>query len=249
MTIFKDKGAAIEEFNSYLGNVAAYLGRREISPTKAWASLMSSEQEVIRKIKVPLEPVEVYSVVPPSPDEILALGDTPYVVEPGYDMPANFFGAGWGTIKLSTRPVIEVKSIQFVFPAPLQTAYTIPPNWVFPDLKSGIVQFIPAPTVSGVPAGAISMHLMSMGMDVPQMIRIRYSAGLQSSSPYLAEIQDLIMRLAVLRQVKFAPQSGSISADGLSRSMSADVDKFQAAIDEELEGLHQSILGPVWGVL
>jgi hypothetical protein len=47
----------------------------------------------------------------------------------------------------------------------------------------------------------------------------------------------------------FTEQSGSISADGLSQSFSADLDKFKGSIDGELDTLRQSIHGIRMAVL
>lgn len=56
---------------------------------------------------------------------------------------------------------------------------------------------------------------------------------------------DLIQKMAVLRIIEdaFVPQSGSISADGLSRSFSADAAKFAARVDDQLDALRQSLHG------
>jgi lipopolysaccharide biosynthesis protein len=120
---------------------------------------------------------------------------------------------------------------------------------VYPDNKAGLIQFTPKPTAAGMAPSILAANIMSGGGAVPQMVRIRYRAGLSPQHERMAEIEDLIMRMAMLRQIKFAPQSASISADGLSQSKSFDVDKFGAAIDAECQDLRDSIRGPIWSVL
>jgi len=49
---------------------------------------------------------------------------------------------------------------------------------------------------------------------------------------------DAVLKKAALKILEdaFLPQSGSISADGLSQSMSVDMDKYHDAIDRILNG-------------
>jgi hypothetical protein len=89
------------------------------------------------------------------------------------------------------------------------------------------------------------MQVMGAGRTVPQMIQLRYTAGLRNAAQQYPELVDLVQRMATLRilQSQFVGASSSISADGLSESRSLDLDKFQGDIDQHLERLRQVIHG------
>ena len=61
----------------------------------------------------------------------------------------------------------------------------------------------------------------------------------------------MVKRMASLKLLKtaFLPQSGSISADGLSQSSSVDVSKWQDEIDHDLGALRNAIHGIRFAVL
>lgn len=65
------------------------------------------------------------------------------------------------------------------------------------------------------------------------------------------DLVDLIKRSAMLRVLndRFLPQSGSISADGLSRSFSADLEKYQQQFDDSVNMLLDEIHGPRFAVM
>jgi hypothetical protein len=48
--------------------------------------------------------------------------------------------------------------------------------------------------------------------------------------------------LSILEE-QYIPQSGSVSADGLSQSVSLDMDKYSEMIETRIERLRQSING------
>lgn len=252
MTIFTDQEATLdilkEDHLSLLP--ASFFSGKTPGDQTLWRRLMAAEVEVQRKLGVSLTPVEVFPSVPPTAEEVAELNGAAYIVEPGYDMPADFFGVyNWGIVKLATKPVIEVASVRFVYPGTIGTVYEVPKDWILTDGPRATIQFMPAPTIAGVPASVLSMQALSAGRTMPQMIRVRYRAGLTPEHEAMPDIRDVIMRLSLLRAMKFLPQSGSISADGLSRSVSVDVGKFQDEIDSDLDSLHERLVGLVWGVL
>lgn len=254
MTLFTDQGAALTRLRDghLTGVLARYLDGHMPSPESLWASLLAAEAEVARKLQVSLEPLEVFAVTPPGDAELTALAGKPYVVDPGIDLPPGFFDiGGWGTVQLPRRPLIAVHEVKFVYPMWQTTLYTVPPAWILPDASAGQIQFLPTPSVLGMPISVIGAQVLSnaAGQTIPQVLRVRYTAGLQASDPCMPDVIDLILRLAALRLIKFAPQSGSISADGLSQSSSSDTARFQESIDAEFADLRQRLLGPQWSVL
>lgn len=251
MTIFNQSEAVAELQNDRLPAVVnAYLGGIMPTPAYLWNAVQVAEGEAARKLGVLLEPTEIFPLEPPTPEELAALDGKPYLVEPGYDMEGGWLGSfQWASIQLQRTPLIRVHSVKLVYPTINQPIYDVPLDWVYPDLKAGLLQFTPKPTAVALAPSIIGANLMARGGAVPQMVRVRYTAGLTPQHPRMAEIRDIIMRMVVLKQLKFLPQSASISSDGLSQSKSIDVDKFAAAIDADLADLKESMRGPVWGVL
>jgi hypothetical protein len=253
MTIFADQAATLAELRG--GKLAllpaTYVNGAALSDMYLWNQVLSAEEEVSRRLAVPLEPTRVFSVGGPTSDELTELGDSPYLVEPGYDG-GGFEGLWqWDTLQLNTRPLISVQEVKFVYPGLNETVYVVPPDWIYPDAKSAILQFTAAPTAGGLPGAIVAMNVFTLGRTVPQMIRVKYTAGLTPRHPTFRDVRNLVLRMAVLRILldAFIPQSGSISADGLSQSTSMDTAKYQEAIDADLENLRERINGLMFGVL
>lgn len=246
-----DKDAALEEMKEdRMPGILGLIGGKMPSDNSIWRALVASEGEVARKIGVLLEPTEIFPMVPPTEAELAALGGKPWAVDPGYDMEGGMLGTfRWASIQLRQRPILAIRSVKFVYPTINTPIYDVPLEWVYPDHKAGLIQFTPKPTASGMAPSILGANMMASGGAVPQMVRVRYCAGLDPTHPRMPEILDLIMRKATLRHLKFLPQSASISADGLTQSKSFDVDKFADAIEKELGDLRQSIRGPIWSVL
>ncbi|MNP11944.1 hypothetical protein D3C76_1041570 [compost metagenome] len=76
------------------------------------------------------------------------------------------------------------------------------------------------------------------GRIIPSMVEVEYTAGLTDVANTYPELLDCIKKKAVLKVVAdaYLPQSGSISADGLSQSLSVDMDKYHDAIDHIING-------------
>lgn len=250
MTILNEDDAIAEMQEERLPMIAGMLGGVVPGAASILRNLKAAEVDVAIRLGVSLEPIEVFPLIPPTADEIAALDGRQWEVEPGYDLDGAMLGTFmWGTVKLARRPLIEVHSVKFVYPTINEPIYEVPPDWIYPDLKAGIIQFAPKPTPSGLAPSLIAANIMARGGNVPQLVRVRYSAGLTPDSKYMPAITDLIMRMALLRYLKFAPQSASISGDGLSQSKSMDVGKFREELDNEFATLRQAINGPVLGVM
>ena len=76
------------------------------------------------------------------------------------------------------------------------------------------------------------------GRVIPSMVQYIYTAGLVDVQRNYPELLDCIKKSAVCKIVAdaYLPQSGSISADGLSESVSVDLSKYHEAIDHILNG-------------
>jgi hypothetical protein len=254
MSIFSTNVArALDELKSdrLVHAAGTYLGGVLPSDPALTRKLYAAEAEASRKLGVPLEETMIFADEPTA-DELSVLDGMPYKVEPGYDLPADFFGRqSWGFLALRVRPVIDVESIRFVYPSVDQTLYTVPKNWIRVDKKYGQLHIIPGPGAGNMPVSIFMIQAVSGGTNVPHAIRVKYRAGLDCSLPENGDVVDLVMQMAVLRVVQdaFSPSSGSISADGLSQSVSVDVGKLQDDIDNRIGRLKESIKGLVWGVL
>ncbi|MFW9606238.1 MAG: hypothetical protein ACMV0I_06780 [Pseudomonas sp.] len=216
-----------------------------------WDYWLAAEAEAQRKLGFPLQPTQIFTNEP-TEEEKTALGSMPYIVEPGYDLPADFFSIqAWGTLKLRVCPVISVESIRLIYPSMTHTMFEVPKNWIKLDHKYGQIQITPGLGSINTPLAMVSVQAITSGIRVPHMIRVKYKAGINGKSPEYADLVDLVKQMALLRilQGAFVPGSGSISADGLSQSFSMDIDKHQDAVDQRLEQIRGRILGPVWGVL
>jgi hypothetical protein len=253
MTIFADQDAAIEEFKEYAAAaIKTYFGGVFPSDGSLYRKLLAAEADAARYLSVPLSPTEVFPD-DPTDAELAELDGTPYLVEPGYDLTPDFFSvsSGFGTLLLRTRPILSVRSIKLIYPSFAATVFDIPMEWVRLDRKAGLVKIVPGAGSINAPLSIFSVQAMAGGYTVPYMIRVRYRAGIDATLPEYYDVRDTVFKMATLRllQGAFIASSGSISADGLSESLSADVSKFGDDVDHSLDALKQKLLGPVWGVL
>jgi hypothetical protein len=214
------------------------------SPDYIWDKFLAAEIDAQRELHCFLTPTVLFPA-DPTQAEIDALQDSPWAVDPGYDYDQDLLQpGGWTYLALRQKPVIAVESIKFAFPT-MGNVFTVPPAWIKLDKKYGHVRFIPAGSVFSLPMG--SMMISAMGMQAaPQFIEVRYTAGLKDAAVNYPDLLDLIQRMAMLRILQDAmlPASSSISADGLSQSVSApDLEKMQADIDRALETLRSRIHG------
>lgn len=104
--------------------------------------------------------------------------------------------------------------------------------------KLRLGKFVPtnAPFLS--PIGGMVMQQMAGGRSLPFAIEVEYVAGIADAAATYPEMVEAVIKLAMIKVVEdnFMPQSGSISADGLSQSMSVDVSKYHDAFDTIMNG-------------
>lgn len=249
MTIFADKEAAVAELRAdrLLLSVSNYWPDTELGDDYLYAKLLAAEADASRQLRVFFEPTEV---VPDdaSQDEIDALEaqNIRYVQEPAYDYDPSFFrGERWGYIVTQHKPVLAVHSIVFAYPTPDNKIFQIPNEWIRLDRTYGHIRLVPAAMAFSAPLSAFIMQALGGGRAVPFMLRVRYRAGLKDVQTEWPDLVDTIKKMAVLRIINdlFPPQSGSISADGLSQSISMDTAKYRDNIDERLGDLRDAIHG------
>jgi len=218
-----------------------------LSDEYLYSQLLAAEADIERALRVFLEPVEILPEGATQAERDAFDGaDTRWVEEPGYDLEPDFFsGEAWGFIVTRHRPLIAVHSIKFVYPQPFTSVFQIPADWIRLDRKYGHIRLVPGTQSFAAPLSVWVMRVMGGGRTIPHMIQVRYRAGLANAARDYPDILDLVYKSAVLRILEdaFLPQSGSISADGLSQSQSWDTAKYRDLIDRRLDRLREAIGG------
>ncbi len=210
-----------------------------LSDSYVWEKILAAEAQTARDLRVPLLPTQFFPL-PPTADQIAALPPgMPWDVDPPYDYDPDFFrGEKWGYLVTRQIPIVSVQSIAFAYPSPANEIFTIPLDWLRMDQRYGHIRMVPATQAFSAPLSAFMMQALGGGRTIPFMIQLTYVAGLTNAVQMWPDLIDVIRKRAVLKIVQdgLMPQSGSISADGLSQSMSVDVDKYEDTIDRLLYG-------------
>lgn len=210
----------------------------KLSDDFLWEKLRSAEAEIAHQLRVPLAPTHFFPMEP-TPDQIAALAGKPWAVDPPYDYnPADWYGDKWGYIVTRQKPIQSIVGIKFVYPSPAQTIVDVPSDWIRADRRFGHIQVVPTGTAYQTLLGGLFMSHLSGGKTLPFTVHLEYEAGLSNVAADYPDLIDAVQKLAVTKIVEdgFMPQSGSISADGLSQSVSVDVSKYHEAVDRVLNG-------------
>lgn len=211
----------------------------DVSDDYLWDKLMAAESDIAHTLRVPLAPTTFFPN-DPTDAEIAALNGQPWGIDPGYDYTPSDFGYGdrWGMLKLRNKPVQSVSRVRFSYPGGPSAAYDLPLDWLRIDRKYATVQFVPSSTAFVAPLQSFVMAAMASGRTIPLAMQFTYVAGLKNAAAEYPELVDAVIKSSVLKIISdaFLPQSGSISADGLSQSISNDMDKHLDAIDHILNG-------------
>lgn len=249
MTIFTNKAQVVANLRrDQLALISdSYFDASKLSDDYLYEKLLAAESELEHKLRVFLEPTVVLPDSATQADiDALEAANKRYVIDAGYDYDPEFFtGESWGFLSTRHKPIISVESMYFVYPAPHQSFYNIPDSWIRMDRKYGHIRLVPAAQSFSAPLSAFMMQAMGGGRLVPFMIHVRYTAGLKNVQQDYPEAISLVKRMCALSLLKDAmvPQSGSISADGLSQSMSVDIGKMSDVIEESIESLRDTIIG------
>jgi hypothetical protein len=219
-----------------------------------WSKVLAAEAEIARELRVPLVPTQ-YFPIEPTPAELAALPPgMPWAIDPGYDYDPGFFqGEKWGFLVTRFKPVHRVTRVRFVYPDQVQGMFDLPLDWIRMDAKYGHIRFVPATSTFAAPLSAFLMQALGGGRTIPLMIQLTYVAGLENVARDFPDLLDAIKKKAVLKVVqdRYLPQSGSISADGLSQSVSVQMDGYQDVIDHVLygdKGTNGGLMAAIHGV-
>lgn len=211
----------------------------EVSDEYLWDKLRAAESEIAHELRVPLRPTTFFPSEPTA-DEIDALGGMPWAIDPGYDYtPESFqFNDQWGYVKLRNKPLQSVSRIRFAYPGGQDAHYDLPLDWLRLDKKYSHVQFVPSSSAFAAPLNAFVMQAIGNGRTIPLAIHFTYVAGLVDVPKNYPELLDAVYKMATLKVIEdaFMPSSGSISADGLSQSMSVDMEKYRDTVENILHG-------------
>ena len=219
-----------------------------LSDDTIWDSLITAEADASRALRVFLQPtVVIPETAPQSEIDALVAAGTPFAQESPYDYdPQGWSSDAWGYLVTKNSPIIRVESARFTYPNPGSDILNVPLDWLRLDKQHGHVRFVPTGTLMAFgPLNTYLMTAMSSGRVIPNMIHLRYVAGLENAARDYPDLIKVVKRMAALAILKnaFLPQSGSISADGLSQSSSVDTSKWQESIDHDMDALRDSIHG------
>lgn len=256
-TIFPNSADAVADLRGGTLMLAAsrLLPGVSISDGYVYDKLLAAEKEVahaLRTFTVPtyIIPDDATQEETDALDEAGAV----YAQESSYDYGPSLYDENrWGFIVAKSRPIISVSSIRMVAPSTNTTFFDVPADWIRLDRKYGHVRLVPASSLVAAPLAGFMMTSVSNGREVPMMLQMRYTAGLRNAAQDWPDLVDVIKRKAVLKIMldSYVPQSGSISADGLSRSMSVDLDKYGESINEALfgpKGSNGGLMAAIHGV-
>lgn len=218
-----------------------------------WEKVLSAEAWAARELRVPLRATRFFPGQP-TQEQIEALNGMPWAIDPGYDYEQDmFFPDKWGMIKLNNRPLISIESVDFDFPTMGDAFFKMPIEWLRTYDKYGHVQFVPSTPALFSTAGTFVMRALTGYRVVPMMVKITYTAGIENAARDFPDLLDVVKRTAVLRAIEdgFPKESGSISADGLSQSMSIDMSQYREVVNTLLhgeKGTNGGLMGALHGV-
>lgn len=210
----------------------------KLSDEFLWDKLMAAEAQMAHMLRVPLRPTRFFAY-DPTPEQIAALDGMPWAIDPPYDYnPSDWYGDKWGFVLTRQKPLQSIVGMKFVYPSPAQTIVDVPADWIRADKKYGHVQIVPTGTAYQTLLGGLFMSHLSGGKTLPFTVALDYVAGLTNLKVDYPDLIDGVMKLAVTKIVQdaFKPQSGSISVDGLSQSVSIDTAKYSEIVDEIVNG-------------
>lgn len=221
-----------------LAAAAGVLQNVKVSDQYIWDKVRAAESEIAHTLRVPLVPTAFFPL-PPSEAEIDALEGMAWAVDPGYDYdPTLYQRDKWGYIITRHRPIISIDVVRFSYPSQNSGFFDIPTDWLRFDARTGHIQIVPTSNAVLASMSGFGMTALAGGLIIPAMVQVFYKAGLVDAATVYPELLDAIKKKAVVKIISdaFMPQSGSISADGLSQSMSVDVSKYGDLVDEIIHG-------------
>lgn len=196
MTLFSEtqKTAIIAELraNRLVLAGSPYFQAAKLSDDYLYRKLLAAEADAARRLRVLFEPTTIFAGQPTA-EEIAALGDAPWLEEPGYDYdPDMYSGDRWALISTRQAPIISISKYEYLFPTPVISRFVVPPEWLRVDKKYGQIRVVPSGASGGSPVSLFLMQSMGGGRSVPQMIHLRYVAGLANAARDFPDLMDLI---------------------------------------------------------
>lgn len=234
------KDIVVEELRNdrLMAAAAGVLQDVRVSDDYLWDKIRAAESELAHQLRVPFVPTRFFPKQP-TQAQIDALDGQAWEVESAPDYEAQMFaGDRWGYIVTRQKPIISVHQMRFVYPTEANGYFDIPLQWLSVDKKYGHIRIVP--TSNAVLTGMAGLVMMNLagGRTIPSMVHLEYDAGLTNVETNWPELLDAIKKTAVLKVVgdAYLPQSGSISADGLSESVSVDMSKYHETVDHIING-------------
>lgn len=210
-----------------------------LSDDYIWRKVLSAEADIAMQLRVELQPTQFFPKTP-TQAQIDALNGMPWKEDAAYDYePQMFTNEKWGFIAARHLPLISVQELRYAYPTDSGVLnYVIPIDWIKMDKKYGQIRIVPTSNGSLALLNSYLLQLLGSATNIPHMLNLTYVAGLSNASRDFPQLLDAVKKLAVLKMIEdaFVPQSGSISADGLSESMSVDISKYHDSIDRILNG-------------
>jgi hypothetical protein len=228
-----------------IGNIA------DLSDDYLVRTLLATERLVERELRIFITPRQIVPVGTPAAEvAALAAMGCPMVEEPGYPFDTRLFNGM--DLEVRHRPIIDIYRLWYSYqgdgtPAGQAAAslYDVPLDWIQMDRKYGRLNMLPQSSFTNLPLNTWLLSVLGSGRDIPFGLKLRYSAGLRDARNEYPDLVNLILRRTVISIMddSFIPQSGSISADGLSQSLSTDVDKYRDAVEKALNVISSSLKG------
>lgn len=225
----------------------SYMPGIELDDDFLLEKLVAAEADVQRRLRVFLTPREMLPTgADPSEAAALVAAGSVVEYEPGYDYdPQMFVGNRWGLLETRQKPIIAIHSLMFAYPLPSNVLFTFPHDWIRGDFKYGRLNIVPIQAAAALPLNAFILSALGGGSTVPLMLQLRYRAGLANCAADYPEILDVIKKEAVVSVVEdsLSPVSASTSADGLSESISTNLEAYKTAAEKRIETLRQALHG------
>ncbi|WOL24218.1 tail fiber protein [Yersinia phage fHe-Yen8-01] len=221
---------------------AGALGSLKVSDDYIWSKLIAAEAEISRRLRVFLTPTRIFQHEPEQ-HEIDALGNMPWTVDTPQDYePTMFDRDKWGYFITRHHPIVSVERLRFIMPSAGGQYFDIPAEWMKIDRKYGHVEILPVTNATLITTSVLGFTALTWQSRIPQMVHLEYVSGLVDAETKYPDLLDAVKKMAVTKIITdtFLPQSGSISADGLSESMSVDISKYNDLIDRIIDGPEKS---------
>lgn len=234
------KDIVIEELRNdrLMAAAAGVLQDVKVSDDYLWQKIRAAESELAHTLRVPFVPTRFFPQQPTA-EQITALNGMAWEVESAPDYEAQMFaGDRWGYIITRQKPIIDVQLMRFTYPTEANGYFDIPLQWLSLDKKYGHIRIVPTSNAMLTSMAGLVMMNIAGGRTIPSMVHLEYTAGLTDVEGNWPELLDCIKKMAVAKVVAdaYLPQSGSISADGLSESVSVDMSKYHESVDHIING-------------